>query len=407
MIYSQPAAYLYIHLPFCRSRCHYCSFPSVAVDTIPEKLYLAALEAEFEYRFKSWPQASLPLATLYFGGGTPSLLSPSFYSRIIDLFAEQIGFCDNPEITLEANPADICREKISGYRAAGINRISLGAQTFAPEGLQLLGRRHDGLMVEKAVNLLRRGGIDNLSLDLIYAWPGQSRVVLTEDLRKLVDLAPEHVSAYSLSLEPGTKLAKAVAAGKLRAHSEDTQAEMMGVVEERLEDSGLYRYEISNFARKHQLQAQHNLAYWHLHDFLGLGAGACGGWRCRKEDNHWAERYCNVSDPLVYMQRLAELGASPSAQGCNLELDTEPWFEKEIIDRKTSFIESLMMGLRLCQGVALAALRVEYSSQLVDAVMFKAKKLRADGLLDWDEKNLWITDKGLLLSDTILSQLLS
>ena len=378
----------------------------MAVDTVPEKAYLAALETEFQSRLKSWPQALLPLATLYFGGGTPSLFSPSFYARIIDLLAQRVGFCLEAEITLEANPADISREKIIGYRAAGINRISLGAQTFAPEGLQLLGRRHDGLMVENAVDLLRSVGIDNLSLDLIFAWPGQSLAVLSQDLQKLAALAPEHVSAYSLSLEPGTRLAQEVASGKLSVVAEDVQAEMMQLVEERLKDAGLQRYEISNFARHHQVQAQHNLAYWQLHDYLGLGAGACGGWRCRKDQEHWVERYCNMPDPFVYMRRLEQLNSSPPAGSNSSELWPELWFEKEIIDRKTSFIESLMMGLRLRQGVNLAVLRDEYGLQAIDAVILRAQKLRGDGLLDWDESNLWITDKGMILSDTILSYLL-
>lgn len=406
MIYSQSVANLYIHLPFCRSRCHYCSFPSVAVDKIPEKLYLVALKAEFEYRFKSWPQNSLPLVSLYFGGGTPSLFSPSFYSRIIDFFAEKLVFSDSPEITLEANPADISLEKIRGYRAAGINRISLGAQTFAAEGLQLLGRRHDGLMVENAVSILRQGGIDNLSLDLIYAWPGQNRAGLIEDLIKLRHLSPEHVSTYSLSLEPQTQLAQALSSGELQAVSDDLQAEMMALVGDHLQGYGLFRYEVSNFARSHNLQAQHNLAYWQLHDFLGLGAGACGGWRCRKSQKHWAQRYCNITDPFSYMVKLNEFNPSSCTPDFNSEVSSNSWFEVEIIDRKTSFSEALMMGLRLRQGVALAPLRADYGSQSVAAVTSKAQPLQVEGLLDWDENNLWITDKGLFLSDTILSFLL-
>ena len=367
---------------------------------------MAALEVEFQYRLKSWPQSPLPLSTLYFGGGTPSLFSPSFYARVIDMLAQRLGFCPDPEVTLEANPADISRGKIAGYRVAGINRISLGVQTFTPEGLQLLGRRHDGLMVEKAIDLIRRGGIENLSLDLIYAWPGQSLNALTRDLQKLALLAPEHVSAYSLSLEPGTRLAQAVVAGDLQAVSGDDQAEMMQLVETGLKDAGLYRYEISNFARNRHLQAQHNLAYWQLYDYLGLGAGACGGWRCRKDPQHWAERYSNMPDPFAYMQRLGPVNTSQSVGGKTLESRPELWFEQEIIDLKTSFIESLMMGLRLRQGVGLAGLRDEYGAQIVDVMILRAQKVRVDGLLDWDESNLWITDKGMFLSDEILNNLI-
>ncbi|MBN2808127.1 MAG: radical SAM family heme chaperone HemW [Deltaproteobacteria bacterium] len=395
----QTAGHLYIHVPFCRSRCSYCAFSSSVVAAIPEKEYLAGLEIEFNSRLEFWPGADLPLATLYFGGGTPSLLSPYFYSRIIDLCTDKLGFVTAAEITLEANPADLSYGLIRGYRAAGINRLSLGAQTFAPAGLQLLGRRHDGRMIEKAVDQVRRGGMENLSLDLIYAWPGQDLAGLQADLHKISALAPEHVSAYSLSLEPGTRLAQMVAAGEVQALSEETQVEMMGLLARGLENFGLYRYEVSNFAREPRLQARHNLAYWHLEDFLGLGAGACGGWYCRRNERHWAERYCNVSDPLVYLRRLAAAERSSRP-------DCETWCEKELIDRNTSLIEALMMGLRLREGAALAALQAEYGAQAVAAVMARAQPFLADGLLAETENNLSITDKGLFLSDTILSFLL-
>jgi len=202
----------------------------VAVDTVPEKSYGAALLAEFRFRRQRWSGRPRPLATLYFGGGTPSLFSPSFFSDVIDFFACEPGFTTRPEITLEANPADIQPDKVSGYRAAGINRISLGAQTFNAEGLKLLGRRHDAAAVSRAVSILRQAGIVNLSLDLIYAWPGQKLADLRSDLQQLNLLVPEHLSAYTLSFEPGCALTKAVAAGEIVPVGEDLQLEMMDLV---------------------------------------------------------------------------------------------------------------------------------------------------------------------------------
>ncbi|MCK5915914.1 MAG: radical SAM family heme chaperone HemW, partial [Deltaproteobacteria bacterium] len=368
-------AHLYIHLPFCRSRCHYCAFPSVAVDTVPEKKYLTALLAEFRFRLKSWPGIVQPLSTLYFGGGTPSLFSPLFFSEIIDFFSHEAGFIEQPELTLEANPADVEMDKITGYRAAGINRISLGAQTFAPAGLRLLGRRHDAAAIDRAVVILRRAGIVNLSLDLIYAWPGQTCDDLEFDLQKISILEPEHVSAYNLSFEPGCEITRAVAAGEIVPVDEDLQLEMMQLLEDNLDKAGLYRYEVSNFAKNPGFQSRHNLAYWQLKDFIGLGAGACGGWRSRKGPEDWVERYCNTPDPFLYMQQLEILGSDQP----DMIKSSTSWFEKEIVDLSDSFAEALMMGLRLRQGLDLGSLESEYGSDRVVVVIEKAQLLCREG----------------------------
>ncbi len=396
-------SHLYIHLPFCRSRCHYCAFPSVAVDVVPEKKYLAALLAEFRFRQKRWSGKVQPLSTLYFGGGTPSLFSPAFFSSIIDFFTQETGFTADSELTLEANPADIRRELISGYVSAGINRISLGAQTFSARGLRLLGRRHNVSTIERAVAIIRQAKVENLSLDLIYAWPGQSCDDFLADLQSLTILGPEHVSAYSLSFEPGCSLTEAVAAKKLVPVNEDLQLEMMRLLEVNLDKAGLYRYEVSNFSRGYHFQSRHNLAYWQLKDFIGLGAGACGGRRSRISPDHWAERYCNTSDPTLYMQHYS--GADSSRMGAR-ELLASPDCEEEVVDLSGSFAEALMMGLRLRVGVNLVALQHEYGRNMVADVISRAQHLAHEGMVGLEGNRLWITDRGLYLTDAITNRLL-
>ncbi len=398
---SSPA-HLYVHLPFCLSRCSYCAFPSVAVNEVPEKEYLAALLREFRFRRNCRRETIAPLETLYFGGGTPSLFSVDFFAEIIDFFADKIGFVVDPELTLEANPADIEIAKITGYLAAGINRISLGAQTFSPVGLRLLGRRHSAAQIGRAVAVLRQAKVENLSLDLIYAWPGQIIADLLFDLQSLTALSPEHVSAYTLSLEPGCQLTKAVAAGNLPPVDEDSQLEMMALLEDNLDKAGLYRYEVSNFARSLSLQSRHNLAYWQLKDFIGLGAGACGGRHCPETAAHRVERYRNTGDPYLYMQELQQPGFISVNEDCN----TESWSEQEFVSDESSFSEALMLGLRLRKGLDLACLENEYGYKKVDRLISKARLLCAEGLLVIDKNRLRITDSGLCLTDTIINHLL-
>ncbi len=395
-------AHIYVHLPFCLSRCSYCAFPSVVVRAVPEKEYLVALITEFRFRQSCWPGSLQPLATLYFGGGTPSLFSPSFFSEIIDFFACEIGFVDVPELTLEANPADIEKAKMSGYIAAGINRISLGAQTFSTTGLRLLGRRHSAAMIGQAVSVLRQAQVENLSLDLIYAWPGQRAADLLYDLQTLIALAPEHVSAYSLSFEPGCELTKAVAAGNLLPVGEDLQLEMMHLLEDNLDKAGLCRYEVSNFARSHRRQSRHNLAYWQLKDFIGLGAGACGGRYCGETYDQWVERYCNTPDPNLYLQQLQLVDSESFSKDYN----ADAWSEKEFVSFASSFSETLMLGLRLRSGIDLNSIASEYGSEKAAQVVSRAQLLCAEGMLEINNDKLRITDSGLYLTDTIINHLL-
>jgi oxygen-independent coproporphyrinogen-3 oxidase len=243
-----------------------------------------------------------------------------------------------------------------------------------------------------------------LSLDLIYAWPGQKVSDLISDLQKLDFLAPEHLSAYTLSLEPGSALTKAVAAGEIISVGEDLQLEMMCLLEDNLDKNGLYRYEVSNFSRSPDRQSQHNLAYWQLKDFIGLGAGACGGWRCRQSAAHWAERYTNTPDPVFYMRQLS---ASPDSEIFSAADSSVSWFTGEVVDLASSFSEALMMGLRLRAGIDLGLFASEYGAEKVAEVVSRAQLLHHEGLVELADNQLRITAQGLHLTDAVTCRLLS
>ncbi len=393
--------HLYVHIPFCRSRCRYCSFSAVVVSRVPEKEYRAALEREFEWRRVAWELDGRPrLETVYFGGGTPSLLSPSFYAGFLEWLAAKVELPAGAEITLEANPADLDRRKAAALRAAGINRISLGAQTFSEVGLRLLGRRHRAEEIARAVGFVRAAGIADLSLDLICAWPGESMAILERDLERLVGLRPEHISVYLLSLEAGTVLERMVREGRVGMVADEKQVEMMQLVTARLEEAGFLRYEVSSFSRADAFQSRHNLGYWRLSDYLGLGAGACGSRRCRRGEGYWAERYRNHDDPQSYLDEIADspAGSETLAGG---EGGSLPWEDLEIIDRDASFREALMLGLRLRHGVCLAELENEYGRERVSAVVGRTGPLLRAGLVGLENGCLWITAKGLPLGDEI------
>jgi oxygen-independent coproporphyrinogen-3 oxidase len=303
---------------------------------------------------------------------------------------------------MEANPADFDRDKAAAWRLAGINRISLGGQTFSDAGLRLLGRRHRAEEIGRAVGFIRLAGIENLSLDLICAWPEESFMVLERDLEQLVNLQPDHVSVYLLSLEAGTVMERLVREGRVKAIIDDDQVRMMELAAERLEKAGFLQYEVSNFSRAVAFQSRHNLAYWYLSDYLGLGAGACGSRRCRIGESHWAERYLNHADFRSYLDEI--IGFRPGPTGAEMVGEEDfsfPWESLEIIDRDASFREALMLGLRLRRGVCLAELAKEYGSERVSGVIGKSKPLLREGLLAMENGYLRVTEKGLPLSDEI------
>jgi oxygen-independent coproporphyrinogen-3 oxidase len=285
---------LYVHMPWCVQKCPYCDFNSHALPTagLPEAPYMAALLDDLEL---AAAQASgRPLVSVFFGGGTPSLFSPSSIGRVLECARGLLGFAgDTIEVTLEANPGTIERGRFEEYAAAGVNRVSLGAQSFDDKQLRRLGRIHQAGDVARAVDELRRAGIANFNLDLMYALPEQDLAGALADLDRAVDLGPTHVSHYQLTLEPDTPFAKRPPQG---LPDDELALEMQEACQSRLAAAGYAQYEVSAYAQPRR-ECRHNLAYWRYEDYLGIGAGAHG--KLTRPDS--IERTVRVRHPAAYV----------------------------------------------------------------------------------------------------------
>ncbi|WP_245720730.1 radical SAM family heme chaperone HemW [Microbulbifer yueqingensis] len=267
---ERPPLSLYVHIPWCVRKCPYCDFNSHAAgESLPEAEYVAQLHRDLRSQ-QPWAQGRR-LQSIFFGGGTPSLFSPQAIGAILAMAEEEIGFADDIEITLEANPGTFEQAKFAGYRAAGVNRLSIGVQSFDTQQLDNLGRIHSGAEAEGALEMARRAGFDNINLDLMHGLPQQSEEEALADLRRAVSLAPEHISWYQLTIEPNTAFYSAPPVVPGPAHI----VSMQGSGREYLALQGYGRYEVSAYSRP-GLESRHNLNYWAFGDYLGIGAGAHG-----------------------------------------------------------------------------------------------------------------------------------
>ncbi|HEY4976382.1 MAG TPA: radical SAM family heme chaperone HemW [Gaiellaceae bacterium] len=318
--------HLYVHIPFCASRCDYCDFVSLTGQRDQQTRYVEALLAELE---RERELLAPDLETVYLGGGTPTLLEAEALRRLLK------GLPAADELTVEANPETVTPALAAALVQAGVNRVSLGAQSFQPRLLELLGRRAGPDDVRRAFRLLREAGLDNISLDLLYGIPGQSRRDLNADLGEALTLAPEHLSCYELEAKPGTRFAHRLGA-ELAAQAEALEDHLERVVEH-LTGSGYRWYEIANFARvdgERDLRSEHNLGYWRGHDYLGIGIGAVS--------TVGDERRQNAPSLPRYLEAL--------------ERKARPPCETETLDEATKLRERLMLGLRLDEPVLIAEL---------------------------------------------------
>lgn len=292
---------LYVHMPWCVRKCPYCDFNSHQLKSLqPDAGYIDALLRDFDAELPLLPARSVE--TVFFGGGTPSLFSPQEFDRLLRALRQRIEFSSDVEITLEANPGTIERGRFAGYRDAGINRVSLGAQTFAPSALRRLGRIHTAEDTHHAVQELRAAGIDNFNLDLMYALPEQTLEQAVADVTIACDLRPTHISYYQLTLEPGT-----VFYSRPPPLPDDESAWHIQTEGQRLLSmAGYQQYEVSAYAR-HGFQCRHNLNYWQFGDYVGLGAGAHGKLTLRLPDE--VVRTAKPKQPRDYQDRVARATA--------------------------------------------------------------------------------------------------
>ena len=372
---------IYVHIPFCASRCSYCDFYSTLRLNEVGEAYVDALITEAQLRHGELDDESVK--TLYLGGGTPSQLPVSLLSRLMNGFGRVFDLSGLEECTVEANPDDVTPDWCAALRSLGVNRVSMGVQSFEDEILRNIGRRHTASQVVSAVSDLRKAGISNISIDLIYGLPGQTLESWGDSVNRAVSLEPCHISAYGLTYEPGTRLWHQRERGEVIEVPEEQCLEMYRILVEHLKDAGYEHYEISNFALP-GLRSRHNSSYWNDTSYLGLGAAA--------HSYDGQVRRVNPPDLAGF------IAAMHAGKTC---------FDEECMTLWERYDERVMLGLRTSDGVAAGHLREDFGDEAWRHFVREAQSHLDNGnlaLLDNDRYVL--TDKGIMLSDAVIRDLM-
>lgn len=376
---------VYVHYPYCAKRCPYCDFNVVqpGPEGRPDARYRDAVLAELDVRAAAY-SGRPPAVSLYFGGGTPALWDPECIGAVVEGVHARIGLVEDAEITLEANPGEAQADTFIALRSIGINRLSLGTQSFDAEILARLGRRNSPDDNRRCVSEARRAGFDNLSLDLIQAVAGQTTQAALEDVDAVLELEPTHVSTYELTIHPQTPFGARASRGELLTADEDAQAEIYEATRLRLSESGVMPYEVSNAARPGK-EAVHNGLYWRMDECLALGAGAHGF--VRDAALEWGERWENERHASRYMD--AALKSMPAER------------HRERLDAATLDFETLMTGLRLDAGIELSP---RARGRFVERL--ETLQRRALVILNAEKTSVRLTPRGRLLLDEVSRALL-
>jgi oxygen-independent coproporphyrinogen III oxidase len=416
---------LYLHIPFCHAKCHYCDFNSYAGMLGLRERYVAALIDEIRL---SGSQARLPngqprrCRTIFLGGGTPSLLTSEQVSAILSAAHDAFAVDADAEITLEANPGTLEYGHLDELRALGVNRLSMGAQSFDPALLHWMGRIHSPEEIETAFQSARTAGFSNVNLDFIYALPGQSLDTWSATLDRALALAPEHLSLYSLIVEEGTPLFRWVEQGRVQPADEDIAADMYELAQARLAQAGYHHYEISNWALPGH-ECRHNLTYWHNLPYIGLGAGAHGSYAHQRysearpihdyiarvrattaahippEDIHQHQlgivrrKQFSIAKPVVQWQPSPTLPAAATV-------------ELEDIPNNLEMAETAILGLRLVDGLDLRAFKRRFGHDFQHVFGTRLSEVRSYGLLETQGDRIRLTERGRLLGNEVFERLL-
>ena len=370
---------VYIHIPFCATKCYYCAFNTYTFYKEQAKAYLAALRTEIAL----YASETDPLQTIFIGGGTPSILSADALRQLFTDIYQHFRITPDAEITIECNPGTVDDEKLSVMRDNGVNRLSFGLQAMQDETLKQLGRIHTVAEFLESYHLAREHRFENINIDLIFALPDQTMDAWHHTLNEVISLKPEHISAYNLVMEEATPFYEWWQAGELHLPSEDTEADMFQYTIETLTAHGYEHYEICNFARPNYY-AKHNLVYWDNQPCIGLGAGACG----------YVDgvRYSNIRGIASYIKALLQ-GNTPIA-------DTE---------RMTGHAEKaevLMLALRKREGISVEAYQDRFGEEIEAAFGSILKKWMALGLLEHTATHLRLTPRGLFLANEVFIELM-
>jgi oxygen-independent coproporphyrinogen-3 oxidase len=372
---------LYIHFPFCVRKCLYCDFNSVADSRIDPAEYAEAVVREMALRARLL-DAPVTAPTLYIGGGTPSLMAPRDVGSIIDGAARLFGLAADAEVTLEANPGTVTRDSLAGFRNAGVNRLSLGVQSFSDPLLERLGRVHTAAEARAAFAAAREAGLANIGIDLIHSLPGEDLPRWRADLGEAVALAPEHLSAYPLSVEEGTPFSRLEERGELPLPEEEEAAAMFSETTSFLERAGYEQYELANFALPGR-RSRHNQVYWRRGNYLGFGAGAHSFLR----EPGFGRRWRNCEPPEVYLE---------SVRGGSIP-------EEEVVglSARDAMGEFLFLGLRLLDGVEEERFRQEFGLDIEEAFPAAVAELAAAGLLERTDQRLRLARRALPLANQV------
>lgn len=372
---------LYIHIPFCIKKCNYCDFVSYPAHCDRIRDYLSALEQEMKLYQQVLAHEDLCLETLYLGGGTPTCLPTQELRRVLRASRLFFQWLPGIEVTVEANPGTIDRPKMEMLKEEGVNRLSIGAQSFNLEELHMMGRLHGVEEIDQTVALARQTGINNISLDLIYGLPNQTLAAWQKTLQTALSLAPEHLSAYGLNIESGTPWGEMEAKGELVPVDEDTARLMYDETQRQCSKKGYRHYEISNFA-KPGYESRHNLRYWLMKPYLGLGAAASSYYRHR--------RWTNVS-------ALDDYRAS-------LNRGTAPIAEEFELDRESQMAETVLLGLRTLAGVSLVDFKAKFGVEVREIFQAEVEKLIKEKLVTIENQHLKLTSFGLPLANLVFQE---
>lgn len=370
---------IYIHVPFCKTRCIYCDFYT-RTDLSPRNNYVSAVCKELELR-RDYVKGEA-IDTIYFGGGTPSQLSPNDFNRIFAAIHEHYRISPDAEITMEANPDDLSDKYLESVRTLPFNRLSIGIQSFNDQELGFLKRRHSARRAEEVVLQCKSMGYDNISIDLMYGLPNQTMDIWTKNLDAAISLDVNHISSYHLIYEQGTRLYRMFKIGDVKPVDEDLSVDMFSLMIDRLSSAGFEHYEISNFARN-GLYSKHNTSYWLGKIYLGVGPAA--------HSYDGLNRAWNIASISKYIKSLYDGGLN---------------IETEYLDQHTRYNDFILTGMRTKWGVNLNVLEQQFGNQMKIYCLDNATKYMNQGYLTNEDNILKLTRSGIFISDGIMSDLM-
>lgn len=392
MLLSKPLA-LYIHVPFCARKCPYCDFYSVVASAdIPLfDSYSATIIKELKYYSHSSEWKDKRIDSIYFGGGTPSLLPPKHIEQILVSIEESYPINSDAEISIEVNPISAAtgqtRNQFDDLRKLGFNRISIGVQSFAEQKLQFLGRLHNAEESRQAITFASSAGFSNISIDLIFGAPNETLLDWENDITTALRFNPQHISAYSLTIEPGSEFYKLQSSGNKVTASDDVMAGMYQCSQQILQESSFIHYEVSNYA-KPSFECRHNISYWTYKDYLGLGSGAHS--YIKTKDTEYGTRWSNIRDVKKYIRMIEENGTAKE--------------RSENLTKEEVRLEFFLLSLRQKVGISKSEYQQKFRENFDQRYHQIINKLVSESLIGNNENNLFLTEKGFLLADSIIAE---